>query len=148
MSKVFEDEDTPISVIHDPLNPQTPYVILDVNGDMRAQFVKQEDADAFVTSVNEPEQEDIPEQEDAPEPEDEDPEDGLEAGSSDNNVAHGQEDHEQQEEDDMPRGVPNKKKTTKKSATKKRAVTAVKKTAKKFAKKVKAKAKKRRYLRD
>jgi hypothetical protein len=115
--------DTPVMVIHDPLNPQTPYVIIDAKGVMHAQFVTQEEANAFVEAVN------------APEPEPALPEEPT----NDTADEHDQGDRDQQKEETMPRGIP-KKKTAKKSAfkkaAKKRATSAVKKTAKKVAKKV------------
>ena len=129
-STIIEKEATPVSVIHDQMNPLTPYVILDVNGTMRAQFVKQEEADAFAASVNDPQE---------AEPEE------TKAEPDDKEVERDQEDHEQQKEDDMPRGIPNKKAAVKKRAAsakktvKKRAATAVKKAAKKFSNKVKKK---------
>jgi hypothetical protein len=115
---IIAEEDMPLNVIHDPMNPQMPYVILDAKGVMRAQFVNQTDADAYVAAANEPEP-------------------ALkQADMSDTGAERDQEDHEQQKEDDMPRGIPKKKTTKKRAASVKKAV---KKTAKRGAKKRKSK---------
>lgn len=125
MIEIISKEDTPVVVVHDPLNPHTPYIIIDVKGIMRAQFVTQEEANAFAELVN---AEPALKQED----------------TSDTSEEQDQEDPEQQKEEDMPTGIPNKKraakKTARKTAVKKRVAAAVKKTAKKVGKKVKKKA--------
>ena len=138
MPEIISKEDTPVIVIHDSMNPQTPYVVLDCKGVMRAQFVKQEEADAFAETVNAPEKQEEPAL--------------MQEDMRDTAVEHGQEDPEQQKEDDMPRGIAKKKvkaavkkrAAPAKAAAKKRAVSAVKKTAKKVAKKVKQRWNERR----
>jgi hypothetical protein len=144
MPEIIKQEDTPLVVVHDTHNPQTPYVILDAKGIMHAQFVTREEADAFVAAVNEPEPK--------PEPEPEEP--ALPQEDADDTAdEQDQEDPEQPEEDDMPRGIPNKKAAVKKRVTaakskaKKRVAASVKKTAKKFASKVKKAVKKRKKAR-
>ena len=125
MSEIIAKIDTPVVVVHDPLNPHTPFIIIDVRGTMRAQFVTQREAGAFAEMVN---AEPALKQED----------------TSDTSDEQGQEDPEQQKEEDMPTGIPNKKraakKTARKAAVKKRVAAVVKKTAKKVSKKVKKKA--------
>ena len=134
MPEIIKQEDTPIVVIHDTMNPQTPYVVLDVKGIMHAQFVTREEADAFVATVNAP-----PPAEEPALPEE---------ATSDTGVERDQ-DPEQQKEDDMPRGIPKAKARAKTAvkkrapAAKKRVAASVKKTAKKFAGKVAKKVKKK-----
>ena len=107
MPEIISKEDTPVIVIHDSMNPQTPYVVLDCKGVMRAQFVKQEEADAFAETVNAPEKQEEPAL--------------MQEDMRDTAVEHGQEDPEQQKEDDMPRGIAKKKV---KAAVKKRTAPA------------------------
>jgi len=135
MPEIIKREDTPVAVVHDPLNTITPYIILDVNGGMRAQFAVREEADAFAEAVNAPPKKEEPEL--------------KEEDEGDTADEHDQEDHEQQEDEDMPTGIPNKKKKVKaavkkragsaratvRTGAKKRAVSAVKKAVKKTKKK-------------
>jgi len=130
MTEIIAKQDTPVVVVHDPLNPHTPFIIVDVKGAMRAQFTTQREADAFAETVN---AEPALKQED----------------TSDTSDERDLGDREQQKEDDMPRGIPKvkaaakKRVTAAKSKVKKRVAAAVKKTAKKVTSKVAKKAKKR-----
>jgi hypothetical protein len=111
MPSIIKEKDKPTSIAFDEANAEMPYVILDVNGNKRARFAESATAEAFIAEINAPEpalmQEDM---------------DGTD-------VAHDQEDREQQEDNDMPRGIPNKRKAQIKDKVRKTVKKAVKKRA-------------------
>jgi len=126
MPSSIKDEDKPVSLVIDQATAPTTYVVNDVHGNERARFTEQSDASDYVAEVNA-----IPP-----------PAALLQKGIADNNVAHDQEDREQQKVEVMPRGIPKKKK----APAKKRAAS-VKKVAKKVGKTAKKAAKRRKKSR-
>jgi len=127
MPTTIKDEDKPVTMEIDQSTASTSYVIRDATGIERARFVEQEEANAYMAMVHA-----IP------------PPALMQEDMDDKGVEHDQEDREQQEVDDMPRGIPKAKKRVAKA---KKRVAAVKKQAasvKKTAKKVTDRVAKRR----
>jgi len=104
-------ENKPISIVHDPINPELPFAIHDVHGTERARFKVQEDAQAYGDAVNFPQPELMQK-------------DMHDTGSA-------RESRAKPKGNTMPRGTPKKKKSGKKAAVVKKAVQKTMKRRKK-----------------
>jgi len=122
MPKAIRDEDKPVYLEIDMGTAQTTYVVRDTHKSERARFAEQEDANEYMKAVNAIDSATAL----------------MQTNISDTAFVRDSGNREQQKEEKMPTGIPNKKKA-KKSAVRKRAAASVKKAAKKVMKRRAAK---------
>lgn len=133
----IDRSDLPVCAISDPEVPETPFVIVDVKGQVRARYATMEEAQKIVGEINlracELMQPDIHDTGTEPVPEQVKPK-----PKSKSKAKAKAKSRAKPKGKAMPRGIPKKKRASKKSAAKKAAV--VKKAPKKTMKRKKRKA--------